>query len=162
MKYLLLIILTPLLFSCSQQNYDADIAIVKKYVESVENLDYTGMADLLAENYEGYGPSAGDTIRKAAAIENWKKSVDDLYKSISYQRSQFAGVSIAEGPNVGIWVANWAELIIEYKGEKGSATIWANTNYKVENGKIVKSITFYNEADVLDQLGYVFINPNDL
>ena len=31
-----------------------------------------------------------------------------------------------------------------------------------KNGKIIKSLTFYNEADALEQLGYVFINPEDL
>ena len=35
-----------------------------------------------------------------------------------------------------------------------------NTDYGfVANGKIVKSYTFYNEADALEQLGYIFINP---
>jgi hypothetical protein len=38
----------------------------------------------------------------------------------------------------------------------------ANTIYQIKDNKIVKSYTFYNEADVLEQLGYVFINPNDL
>jgi hypothetical protein len=98
---------------------------------------------------------------KAAAVESWKKNVEDLYEKIEYTRSQFAGVTIAEGPNKGDWVANWAELNIEYKDGEGKVTVWANSNYKIENGKIVKSITFYNEADILRQLGYVFINPND-
>ena len=31
-----------------------------------------------------------------------------------------------------------------------------------KNDKIIKSFTFYNEADVLEQMGYLFINPNDL
>ena len=32
----------------------------------------------------------------------------------------------------------------------------------IENGKIVKSFTFYNEADALEQLGYVFLDLDDL
>lgn len=55
------------------------------------------------------------------------------YQSIAYTKSQFANVYITEG-----------------------------ANYKVEEGKIVKSNTFYNEADVLRQLSYVFINPENL
>jgi hypothetical protein len=31
----------------------------------------------------------------------------------------------------------------------------------IENGKIVKSYTFYNEADALKQLGYIFIDSNE-
>lgn len=162
MKHAFLILLVPIVFACGNKNHDANISVVKQYVEAVENLDYTTMEGLLAENYEGYGPSVGDTIGKVAALESWKKNVVDLYQKIEYHRSQYAGVTIAEGPNQGDWVANWAELKIDYKGDKGSVTIWANSNYKVESGKIVKSLTFYNEADVLRQLGYVFINPNDL
>jgi ketosteroid isomerase-like protein len=161
MKHAFLFLLVPIVFACGSKNHDANIAIVKQYVNAVENLDYTAMGDLLADNYQGYGPSVGDTIGKIAAVESWKESVDDLYEKIKYQRSQFAGVTITEGPNQGDWVANWAELKIDYK-DGSSVTAWANSNYLVENGKIVKSITFYNEADVLEQLGYVFINPNDL
>jgi len=161
MKHAFLFLLVPIVFACGSKNHDANIAVVQQYVAAVENLDYTAMEDLLAENYEGYGPSVGDTIGKIAAVENWKKNVEDLYKKIEYTRSQFAGVTITEGPNQGDWVANWAELKIGYK-DGSNVTTWANSNYLVENGKIVKSFTFYNEADLLEQLGYVFINLNDL
>ncbi|HOW25598.1 MAG TPA: hypothetical protein PK711_07995 [Bacteroidales bacterium] len=66
-------------------------------------------------------------------------------------------MTIPEGDNKGEWVANWAELRIVCKNDRGSVTIWANTNYLIENGKIAKSITYYNEADALLQLGYRWI-----
>jgi len=72
-----------------------------------------------------------------------------------------AAVIIKTGDNQGEWVSNWGELHIVYKNGK-EVTLWANTTYKLENGKIVKSYTFYNEADALKQMGYVFINTNDL
>ena len=161
MKKLLVIFVVASVFACQTNPHEANIEVVKQYVEAVESLDYNVMEDLLAETYEGYGPSSTDTIRKAAAVTSWKKNVEDLYGKIEYSRSQFAGVTIPDGPNKGNWVANWAELKIEYKNGE-SVTIWSNTNYKVENGKIVRSLTFYNEADVLEQLGYVFINPDNL
>jgi ketosteroid isomerase-like protein len=161
MKHAFLFLLVPIVFACGSKNHDANIAVVKQYVAAVENLDYVAMEDLLADNYQGYGPSVGDTIGKIAAVENWKKNVEDLYEKIEYTRSQFAGVTITEGPNQGDWVANWAELKIGYK-DGSNVTTWANSNYLVENGRIVKSLTFYNEADILEQLGYVFINLNDL
>lgn len=162
MKNAILILLAFVAFACESKNHDVNIAVVKQYVKAVENLDYSAMETLLADNYQGYGPSVGDTIGKIAAVESWKKNVDNLYQKIEYQRSQYAGVTIQEGLNTGDWVATWAELKIEYKDGSGPVTIWANSNYLVENGKIVKSFTFYNEADVLRQLGYVFINPDDL
>jgi hypothetical protein len=104
----------------------------------------------------GLGPSYGDTIYKDQAIENWKYYVENLYEKIQYTRSQIAPVTITEGDAKGEWVANWAELHIVFK-EGGEATIWANTNYQIENGKIVRSLTLYNEADALRQMGYEIV-----
>jgi hypothetical protein len=137
------------------------IELVEKYVKAVEDKDYATMESLLAENYKGFGPSHSDSTTREAALAAWKENIENLYERISYERSRNAAVSIKDGPNNGIWVSNWAELVITYKNDRGTVTIWANTNYQIENGKIVQSYTFYNEADAMRQLGYVFINPND-
>ncbi len=71
-------------------------------------------------------------------------------------------VSFKDGPNKGDWVSNWVELEITYKHEGDKVVIWANTIYLIEGDKIIKSYTFYNEADALEQLGYVFINREKL
>ena len=60
MKKIVLMLLVPLVFACKKSPHEANIATVKQYVQSVESLDYVAMESLLAENYEGYGPSAGD------------------------------------------------------------------------------------------------------
>ncbi len=119
------------------------------------------MESLLDDSYYGFGPSYGDSINKDQAVINWKYNVEHLYKSIKYNKSRNAAVIITTGDNQGEWVSNWGELHIVYKDDR-HVTLWANTTYKIENGKIVKSYTFYNEADALEQLGYVFINTNDL
>jgi len=161
-KLFLALLLLPLLMSCSSNSSNAkkNIEVVEKYVQSVENLDYKTMSSLLADNYYGYGPSYGDSIDKKQAVEYWKENVKNLYKSIQYNKSRNAAVTINTGKNKGNWVSNWGELHIVYKNNK-QVTLWANTIYKIKDGKIVKSYTFYNEADALRQLGYVFINPND-
>jgi hypothetical protein len=145
--------------SVSEKNHNADIELVKSYVKSVEDMDFNTMDKFLDDNYIGMGPSFGDSIGKNDAVENWKSNVANLYEKIHYTRSKFAPVTIPEGVNKGQWVANWAELNIVYKNGIGSVTIWANTNYLVEDGKITKSITFYNEADALRQLGYKIVPP---
>ena len=157
------ILILPWLFSCSSVDKKAEqnIAIVENYVQSVQNLDYGTMESLLHEDYLGMGPSYGDSINKETAVANWEYLVDNLYESISYSRSRNVAVTINSGDNQGEWVSNWAELYIEYQNG-GEVTIWANTIYKIENMQIVKSYTFYNEADALRQLGYIFYNPNVL
>lgn len=154
-----------LLVGCSSQDdqkarEQANIELVKNYVKAVEELDFEAMGSFLDEKYMGLGPSFGDTIYKAAAIENWKNNVENLYEKIKYNKSKFAAVTIAEGDNKGEWVANWAELKIKFKGEEKEVTIWANVNYMIENGKIARSLTFYNEADALRQLGYLIVPPD--
>jgi hypothetical protein len=146
--------------STIEKKQSENIDLVKSYVKAVENLDFDAMGNFLANNYLGMGPSYGDSIGKDAAILNWKSNVENLYESIHYNRSRFATVTIPDGDNKGNWVANWAELTIVYK-TGGSVTIWANSNYLIENGKIAKSITFYNEADALRQLGYKMVPAGD-
>ena len=163
MRYLILFILATLFISCGKVDNSAkNIALIEKYVQAVQSKDFDGFASALDDNYLGLGPSYGDSIRKPAAVANWKENITNLYESITYNKSRNAAFHITEGDNQGEWVSNWAELTITYKDGGGSVTIWANTIYQIENDKIVKSFTFYNEADALRQLGYVFINPNDL
>ena len=162
-KLAYLTLLLPLMMGCSSlgDNSEKNLALVEKYIAGVENMDYDIMESILADDYQGLGPSIGDSIGKAQAVENWKLNVETLYEKIEYQRSRNTAVTITTGDNQGEWVSNWAELYIEYKNDGGAVTIWANTTYKIENMQIVKSYTFYNEADALRQLGYVFYNPNE-
>ncbi|MCA0931976.1 ester cyclase [Lutimonas saemankumensis] len=161
MKNLILVMITGfLLVACSSSDMKSEenVKLVTNYVKAVENLDYNAMDDILDENYIGIGPSKSDSINKENAIKNWKQNVENLYEKITYSKNRNIAVSTPEGE----WVSNWADLTITYKGSGKQVSILSNTIYQIENGKIVKSITFYNEADALEQLGYVFINPDDL
>ena len=165
MKTLLINTFLLLLFisACSQADKQTadNIGLIEKYVKAVEEKDYTTMESLLAESYKGYGPSHSDSTNRTAALASWKENIENLYQSISYNRSRMAAFTLQEEPNKGEWVANWAELEINYKDGRGPVIIWANTNYKIENGKIVKSYTFYNEADALRQLGYELLDRTE-
>jgi hypothetical protein len=145
-----------------KKNTEKNALLIEEYVIAVETKDYNLMSSLLHDDYMGYGPSINDSLTKVEALANWKVNTDKLYETIKYQASRNIGIKITSGKNQGEWVSTWAQLEITYKGDRGSVVIWANTIYLIENSKILKSYTFYNEADVLKQLGYVFINPNDL
>ena len=166
MKKLLLMgaFVVYLFSSCgsSDQNSAANIALVEGYVNAVQKLDYDLMDTFLADDYMGYGPSVADSINKADAVAQWQEHVDKLYKKIEYKESRCIAVTVPDGENQGEWVSNWAELEITFKENENPVTIMANTVYKIDNGKISKSFTFYNEADALEQLGYIFFNPDNL
>ena len=160
----LILVLLIVLSSCNtiDKTSEHNKILIEKYVQAVEDNDTATMESLMDDNYWGFGPSVGDSINKTGAIANWKNNVKNLYESIHYSKSRVIAVNVLDGENKGEWVSNWAELKIVYKKDQKEVTIWANTVYQIENNKITKSFTFYNEADVLEQLGYVFINPNDL
>lgn len=161
-KYIILAVLAISLFACTSTNEKKqaeNIELIKNYVQSVEELDFESMSNYLDVNYLGMGPSFGDSIGRLEAVANWEWCVENLYDKIKYERSRFVSVNIPDGENKGEWVSNWAEMNIVYKDDIGSVTVWANTNYLIENGKIKRSITFYNEADVIRQLGGVLIIP---
>ena len=160
--FVLAILLTMISCTVQNKNADANTALIENYVKAVENLDYDIMESILDDNYVGFGPSFNDSINKELAVSNWKSNIENLYESITYNESRNLAQFVEKGKNSGEWVSNWAELSIVYKKDKKKVSLMTNTIYKIENGKIVKSYTFYNEADVLEQLGYVFINPNDL
>lgn len=160
MNKIIYVVIFFLFVSCGQEEYDAkgNLAIVQNYVQAVESMDYEIMASLLSDEYLGLGPSYGDSIRKNEAVENWKYSSQNLYKSIKYDRSRNAAIFVADGDDKGEWVSNWAELTINYQWTDTPVTLWANSIYKIENGKIIKSYTFYNEADAYRQLGFDFLD----
>lgn len=160
--FILVILLTMISCSVQNKNSDENIALIEKYLQAVQDLDYITMENTLDDNYMGYGPSVNDSINKNLAVSNWKANIENLYESINYSKSRNLVQFVPDGENAGEWVSNWAELSITYKKDGKKVKLLTNTVYKIENGKIVKSYTFYNEADALEQLGYVFINPEDL
>ena len=152
------------LVSCSGVNTNAkkNVTLVENYVNAVHNLEYNLMETYLSEDYMGYGPSVNDSIGKSGAVNSWKKNISELYEKIEDKQARVMAVSVEDGHNKGDWVSNWAELEITYKGGDDVVNIMANTIYMIAGDKISKSYTFYNEADALEQLGYVGRNPNNL
>ena len=142
-------------------NSEENLAIAEKYRHAVETRNVAVMDSLLADNYMGYGPSVSDSVNKAGAVANWKAEVADLYESIQYTRSESLPVHVSAGALEGDWVSNWALLTIKYKDGRGPVQVWVNAVYKIESGKIVRSRTFYNEADVLRQLNFIISPPGN-
>ena len=140
---------------------DENLVLVNKYFTAIENRDTAAMSSLLADNYKGYGPSIGDSAGKLEFLENWKYNFDHYFASIKYNRYQNVASTITANNDAepGEWVSNWSYCSVKYKDGRGPIYIWVNSVYKIENGKILKSRIFYNEADWLRQLGYRFIKP---
>lgn len=133
-----------------------NIAVIEKYIQAVQAKDVETMTDLLADDYVGYGPSFSDSTNKEQAIANWKQVAENLYEKIEYTRTVNIAATVKDGPHPGNFVSDWASLKITYKDGRGPVFLNMNAIYRIENGKITLSRTFYNEADVLTQLGYSY------
>jgi hypothetical protein len=147
------------LFSCtpSADNREKEnLAIVRSYKDAIETNNVAMMDSLLASNYKGYGPSVNDSINKEETLSNWKYNTENLYESFKFSRLQNFAKTVKEGEETepGDWVSSWAYLTVKYKDGRGQVNVWVNAEYKIENGKIVYSRTFYDEADILRQLNY--------
>ena len=156
-QIILLTIICMGLFACTspaEKKEKTNLAIARKYMNAVETKNLSVIDSLLADNYMGYGPSIGDSINKEGAILNTKFLMDNLYESFEYTRHKEIAVTVKEGEVKGDWVLNWAYLTLKFKDGRGPVYLWVNIVYRIENGKIVHSRTFYNEADVMRQLGY--------
>ena len=141
--------------SCSSgHTTEENIVLIDRYVTAVENKDVELMASLLHDDYKGYGPSVTDSTDKAQALESWKYLAEEYYEQIKYDALQNIAVTIDDGPQKGDWVSNWALLSLRFKDGRGPVKLYVNVVYRIENGQIIHSRTFYNEADVLRQLGY--------
>jgi hypothetical protein len=145
----------------AQKQTEENLALVNKYFAAIENLDTAAMSSLMADDYNGYGPSIGDSAGKREILENWKYNFDHYFASIKYERFQNIATTIGgnEQAEPGEWVSNWAYCSVKYKDGRGPIHIWINSVLKIDSGKIVKNRVFYNEADWLRQLGYKFIKP---
>jgi ketosteroid isomerase-like protein len=129
-----------------------NIAVVEKYVQAVQSKDIKTLSDLLSDDYIGYGPGFSDSIDKKSAIENFQNLADNLYDKITYARSLNIAAEVKDGPRPGNYVSNWAHLTITYKDGRGPVNLYANTAYRIENGKITNTRTIYDEADAERQL----------
>jgi limonene-1,2-epoxide hydrolase len=158
-QLIVLFVISTGLFACTSsvdKKENESLAVAKRYIAAVESNDLKTMDSLLADNYMGYGPSVGDSTNKTDALASWKYNSEQLYESVTYTRQQSLAVIVKENEEAaaGNWVSNWAYLTIKYRDGRGTANLWVNAAYRIENGKIVHSRTFYNESDVLRQLGY--------
>lgn len=140
-----------------------NLALAARFLHAVETKDVKSMGEMLADNYRGFGPSDGDSVNKEQALLNFKNNSENLYESVRYEGFQNIAITVKEGEQAtpGDWVSNWAYVTIKYKDGRGPVHVWTNAVYRIEKGKIVFSRTFYNEADVLRQLGYVFTPPGE-
>lgn len=188
MKQLLAIVLMAGFVACNQANStdptaltvnegtatdqvgEKNKAIVDKYLNAYLKGDSKGMAELLTDDYKGYGLGVNDVSDKAKTLE----SVDKHWEKYKYGGKKFNTIeSIAmtttkdggRGRAAGDWVFLWGDMSTDYPatpdyGDKAvTATFTFHAVYRVnKDGKIDMSSTYFNHEDIMKQLGYKYLS----
>lgn len=156
-------ILALIISACNLTDKQAqeNLKLIEKYQQAITSHDVEVIKDILADNYVGYGPSIGDSMKKDDAILNWDYNMQHLYERLEFKQIENIAISNDNGKTKGTWVSSWGKMNLKFKDLSNESIIWSNTIYKIEDGKIIKSIVFYNEADALRQAGfsYTFREP---
>lgn len=139
---------------------EANTDLVYGYLDAIASGDLDAMANVLSDEFIGFGPNFGDSATKVQVLENWTTNWDSVFIYIDYERIATSTESISEGRNMGDWVMDWANITVNYK-DSTSATFMFHGVFRVKDNRINRSASFYNVADILTQRGYQIVPPSD-
>ncbi|MCY1719973.1 nuclear transport factor 2 family protein [Prolixibacteraceae bacterium Z1-6] len=159
LNYILIILFCVVIISCTNQNQSnhENLEIVETFQKAFEDHDINAIKSVLADDYVGYGPSLSDSINKDDALLIWEHNLDFMYEKVAMNVEETVGVSNVEAKDGGQWISSWGTLTLKFQQKGDETKIWANQIFLVKDGKIKKTIIFYNEADALRQAGYNYV-----
>ena len=130
----------------------SNLELVKKMVQAFENEDIDALKEIYSTDLVSYGPRyepeySYDTIM--AFNEEWFKGAD----SIKFDIINMLPETVDEGDLTGDWVLLWAN-VSWFDLEAGKKIkIMFHAPMRIEDGKIVFEVDYWNQWDVFKQLG---------
>ena len=104
----------------------------------------------------GYGPSPADSINAEQSVNSWKEN----YKTQMNRKIDFLAiitVRILSGTYKGDWVDVWGKYSCNINGK--DITFPFQYAAKVDNGKIVGDVIYYDNLYIVKKLGYTVTPP---
>ncbi len=129
---------------------EEDLKVVADYLDALVNNNLDKAKGLLAADFSGSGPSAGDTETKEEVIENWTQ----IHKLRTNQNNDYVVNTwrVLSGEYEGDWVSIWGTY--SYTENDTDIKLPYHLTAKVEDGKIQNSIIYYNSLAVAKKMGY--------
>lgn len=134
-------------------------ALVIKYFDAALKPDFETLEEFLSDEYKLFGPAVKDSVDRATFLASWRKSWDEEFSSMTYDRYGTLSTTVEEGRVAGDWVLDWGKWTIHYKNGKPPFTVWFHAALRVKNGKINRQRNFYDVSDILQQQGFKFVPP---
>ncbi len=129
---------------------EEDIKVVTDYIDALTTNKMDIAASLMADDHIGSGPSAGETQTKAETIESWKEN----HKVRTNQKNDYVRNSfrVVGGDLEGDWVSVWGTYTFTQNGI--DMELPYQYTAEVKNGKIKRSILYYDKLALNIAMGY--------
>lgn len=154
-----------IMVSCVQQNENALIRtpaneeLIQNFMNAYTSGDTVSLDKFFADDFKAHGPGLSDSTDKAGFIAQSKKYWREEWKTNEYDRITMHSMSLKDGKVPGDWVLDWGFVTITYKDKVPPIKFQWHGVYKIENGKITESISYYDRYDVMSQVGFTFVPP---
>jgi len=132
-----------------------DLKVVSDYLDALVNNKMAVVESLLSDGYVGTGPSDGDTETKAEHIANWKEA----HKVRTNEKNEYVTNTfrVLDGDLKGDWVSTWGTYSFREDGK--DIVLPYQFTADVKDGKIQRSVIYYDNLAVVNALGYTITPP---
>jgi hypothetical protein len=135
-------------------NETENIALATEYLNSLIAADGAVTKGLVSDSFMGFGPAAGDSANIEKVIEQWAAN----NASRTNQESGLFvtnSLTVTEGPLLGDWVSMWGTYTANDNKTSMDITVPWHTVAKIENGKITRTQSWFDNLAPAMALGSV-------
>ncbi len=136
-------------------NGEKDLAVANEYMQAFLSRDASKLENIHASDVVGYGPR-WNSPRNRQQIVQATSSIWESSSEFRYDRVRMLPVTVSgdEIPEYnGNWVMVWAVFVGKEKTTGKEVLVDVHEVLKIDNGKIISKLTYYNELDTRIQLG---------
>lgn len=138
-------------------NAEKDIQVLKNFFEAMDNDDYQKVNSLIHDDYMGFGPRYNSPENKADVIENLK-AIRQGNEGGERGNERYISITINNDVNESVngnWVLYWGWITLKNRETGKDFTIDVHQASKIQDGKVMSSVVYYNEYDALKQVGLI-------
>lgn len=136
-------------------NGDKELAAVNEYLKAVFSREPSQIENIHASDVVGYGPRWNSPRTRQQIVDSynyiWESASEFRYDRVRLLPVTISGDEIPEYN--GNWVMVWAVFVGKERTTGKEIMLDIHEALKIENGKIIGKVTYYNELDTMIQTG---------
>lgn len=136
-------------------NGEKDLAAVNEYLKAVYSRDPSQIENIHTSDVVGYGPRWNSPRTRQQIVQSylyiWESASEFRYDRVRMLPVTVSGDEIQEYN--GNWVMVWAVFVGKERTTGKEILLDIHEALKIDNGKIIGKVTYYNELDTMIQTG---------